>query len=114
MDTIAAWIQLLRPGTHTKAHRQVNSSVYHVFEGRGATVIAGVRFDWAEGDIFAIPSWAYHEHINASSTERAILFSIQDTPVLKALGKYREEALAVDNGYQKVTKVFPAGDLGNV
>jgi len=113
MDTIAAWIQLLRPGAHTKAHRQVNSSVYHVFEGRGATVIGGVRFDWEEGDMFAIPSWAYHEHINGSSTERAILFSIQDTPVMKALGKYREEALSTNNGYQKVTNVFDAGAPGN-
>ena len=64
MDTITAWIQMLRPGTHTRAHRQVNSSVYHVFEGRGATVIGGVRFDWEQGDIFVIPSWAYHEHLN--------------------------------------------------
>ena len=53
-----------------------------------------------------IASWAYHEHINASSTERAILFSIQDTPVMKALGKYREEPLGADSGYQKVTQLF--------
>src|SRR5665213_67295 len=105
MDTIAAWIQLLRPGIHTKAHRQVNSAVYHVFEGQGATVIGGVQFDWEQGDVFVGPSWAYHEHVNASSTERAILFSIQDTPVMKALGKYREEALSSDHGYQKVTKM---------
>jgi hypothetical protein len=33
---------------------------------------------------------------------------------MKALGKYREEALSADNGYQKVTKVFDAGVPGNV
>ncbi len=108
MDTITAWIQMLRPGTHTRAHRQVNSSVYHVFEGRGATVIGGVRFDWEQGDIFVIPSWAYHEHQNASQTERAILFSIQDTPVMKALGKYREEALGTNDGHQIVKESFDA------
>jgi gentisate 1,2-dioxygenase len=108
MDTMTAWIQMLRPGIHTKAHRQVNSAVYHVFEGRGATVIAGVRFDWEQGDIFVIPSWAYHEHVNASKTERAILFSVQDTPVLVALGKYREEALGADGGHQAVKEVFDA------
>ena len=91
----------------------MNSSVYYVFEGRGATVIGGVRFDWEEGDLFVIPSWAYHEHINGSSTERAILFSVQDTPVMKALGKYREEALVTKNGYQNVTSVFDVGVLGN-
>jgi len=39
-----------------------------------------------KGDIFVIPSWVYHEHINESRDERAILFSIQDTPILVALG----------------------------
>jgi gentisate 1,2-dioxygenase len=108
MDTITAWIQMLRPGIHTKAHRQVNSAVYHVFEGRGATVIGGVRFDWEMGDMFVIPTWAYHEHINSSKSDRAILFSIQDTPVLKALGKYREEALTANNGHQAVKESFDA------
>ena len=106
MDTMTAWIQMLRPGIHTKAHRQVNSAVYHVFEGEGATVIGGVSFDWEQGDIFVIPSWLYHEHINKSASERAILFSIQDTPVMKALGKYREEALRSNNGHQIVQGSF--------
>lgn len=108
MDTITAWIQMLRPGIHTKAHRQVNTAVYHVFEGRGATIIGGVRFDWEQGDIFVIPTWAYHEHLNASKTERAILFSIQDTPILVALGKYREEELSACGGHQEVKEVFDA------
>jgi hypothetical protein len=36
------------------------------------------------------------------------LFSIHDTPVLTALGKYREEALTASNGYQKVIESFAA------
>jgi gentisate 1,2-dioxygenase len=108
MDTMTAWIQMLRPGIHTRAHRQVNSAVYHVFEGEGACVIGGVQFDWEQGDMFVIPSWAFHEHINKSNSERAILFSIQDTPTLVALGKYREEALAANNGHQSVTGSFSA------
>ena len=106
MDTMTAWIQMLRPGIHTKAHRQVNSSVYHVFEGRGATVIGGTRFEWEQGDVFVVPSWAFHEHVNGSESERAILFSIQDTPVMMALGKYREEALKENNGHQAVKETF--------
>src|SRR5260370_39762015 len=97
-------MQMLRPGIHTKAHRQVNSAVYHVHEGRGATIIDGIRFDWEKGDIFVIPSWKYHEHINGSKDERAILFSIQDTPILVALGKYREEALSANGGAQIVRR----------
>lgn len=106
MDTMSCWIQMLRPGVHTEAHRQVTSSVYFVFEGRGATIIDGVRFEWEEGDAFVIPSWAWHEHANGSDEERAILFSIHDTPVMLALGKYREEAFAENEGRQEVTGAF--------
>jgi gentisate 1,2-dioxygenase len=31
-----------------------------------------------------VPSWAVHEHVNGSGDERAILFSVQDTPLLQA------------------------------
>lgn len=106
MQTMTAWVQMIRAGVHTRAHRQVNSSVYYVFEGSGATIIGGVRFDWEKGDIFVIPSWTFHEHLNESRSENAILFSIQDTPILVALGKYREEALVENAGHQTVTSIF--------
>ncbi|MHB8618557.1 MAG: cupin domain-containing protein, partial [Chloroflexota bacterium] len=91
IPTIACWAQMIRPGVHTQAHRQVTSKVYHVYEGSGYSVIGGQRFDWKKGDFFCVPTWAWHEHAN-EGTEPAYLFSIQDTPVLKALGLYREEA----------------------
>jgi len=96
---------MLRPGVHTQAHRQVNSAVYHVFEGRGHSVINGLRFDWERGDFFVLPPWAWHEHANEGKGE-AILFSIQDTPVIKALGLYREEAYQENDGHQRVTGIF--------
>jgi len=112
MRTMTCWIQMLRPGVHTQAHRQVNSAVYHVFEGRGSTIINGVRFDWSQGDMFVVPSWAWHEHCNAAADARAILFSIQDTPVMTALHKYREEAYPSNGGRQEVADVFaPSGLL---
>ena len=106
MKTISCWIQMLRPGVHTQAHRHVGSSVYCAFEGQGSTIIDDQRFDWQAGDLFVIPSWACHEHCNASTSERAILFSFNDSPVMKALGKYREEAYTDNNGRQEVTAVF--------
>ena len=53
-----------------------------------------------------MPSWAIHEHCNGSNDERAILFSIQDTPLLQALDKYREEAYTENDGHQVVSSVF--------
>jgi gentisate 1,2-dioxygenase len=105
LRTIGCYIQLLRPGVHTRAHRQTSSAVYHVFAGQGYSVIAGERFDWQQGDFFAVPPWAWHEHANASRDE-AILFSVQDVPVFEALGLYREEPYTEHDGQQAVTRVF--------
>lgn len=106
LKTMACWIQLLRPGVRTKAHRHTSSAVYQVFRGRGHSVINGRQFDWAEGDFLVIPAWAWHEHANAGEDE-AILFSIQDIPVMKALSLYREEPYAEHAGHQPVTSHFP-------
>lgn len=101
LPTIGCYIQMIRPGIHTQAHRQVNSAVYHVFEGRGYSIINGRRFDWERGDFFVVPPWAWHEHANEGK-EEAILFSVQDTPVMEALGLYREEAYEENGGRQTV------------
>jgi gentisate 1,2-dioxygenase len=77
-----------------------------VVQGTGETIIDGVRFTWERGDIITLPSWALHEHANTSSRDAAILFSIQDRPVLEALGLYREEAMTEGGGHQKVASTF--------
>ena len=106
LKTMACWIQLLRPGVRTKAHRHASSAVYQVFRGQGHSVINGQQFDWAEGDFLVIPAWAWHEHANAGDSE-AILFSIQDLPVMKALSLYWEEPYSENAGHQPVTSHFP-------
>lgn len=105
LKTMACWIQLLRPGIRTKAHRHTSSAVYQVFRGHGHSVINGQQFDWTEGDFLVVPAWAWHEHANAGDSE-AILFSIQDLPVMKALSLYREEPYAEHAGHQPVTSHF--------
>ncbi len=105
LRTMACWIQLIRPGVNTKAHRHTSSAVYQVFRGQGHSVINGQRFDWGEGDFLVVPSWAWHEHANDTDGE-AILFSIQDIPVMKSLSLYREEPYAENAGHQEVTAHF--------
>jgi gentisate 1,2-dioxygenase len=106
MPTMACLAQLFRPGEHTKAHRHTGSAVYHVVQGQGMTIIDGQRLNWNKGDIFALPPWALHEHANSSANADAVLFSIQDLPVLNALGLYYEEALSENGGEQEVTSTF--------
>jgi gentisate 1,2-dioxygenase len=105
LPTIGCRVQLLRRGQRLKTRRVTGTSVFCVTQGEGCTVINGQQFRWGKGDILALPSWALHEHANTGS-EDAILFSISDRPVMKALGFWREEALAEGGGHQAVTSVF--------
>jgi len=90
LPTMSCRVQMIRKGEKTKAKRVTGSSVFHVVQGRGRSLINGTAFDWEKGDILALPSWAQHDFAN-SGGEDAILFSISDRPVLEALGFYREE-----------------------
>ncbi len=102
MSTMGASMQLLRPGFVGKAHRHTGSFLYQVAKGSGYSIIDGRRFDWREHDIFCVPSWAWHEHANASQTEDACLFCFNDLPAIEGMGYYREEALADNGGHQPV------------
>ncbi|MEV6006999.1 cupin domain-containing protein [Streptomyces sp. NPDC051976] len=102
MPTMGAHIQLLRPGQATKAHRHTGSVIYTAAKGRGVSVIAGRRFEWKQGDIFCVPSWAWHEHANLDPSEDACLFSFNDFPVMNALSFTREESYTDNDGHQPV------------
>jgi gentisate 1,2-dioxygenase len=102
MQTMGASMQLLRAGEHTKAHKHTGSFVYQCAKGKGYSVINGKRFDWKERDIFCVPSWAYHEHVNLSETEDACLFSFNDLPVIEKLGLYQEKEYGENGGCQLI------------
>lgn len=91
LPTLSCWIQLLRPGQRTQSHRHTSTVLYHAFRGSGTTVINGQPFHWEKGDSFVVPLWHWHEHANRSASEDAILFSMNDAPVLKPFGLYREQ-----------------------
>jgi gentisate 1,2-dioxygenase len=82
---------MLRPGEVTKPHRHTSTAIYHAFRGSGFTVIGDTRFEWKQGDSFSVPLWNMHHHGNESH-EEAILFSMNDRPLMEALDFYREEA----------------------
>jgi gentisate 1,2-dioxygenase len=90
LPTLSCELQMLRPAEQTKSHRHTSTAVYHVFRGEGFTVIDDVRFDWEAGDSFTVPLWRWHHHGN-SGRDEAVLFVMNDRPVMDALGFYREE-----------------------
>ena len=88
--TIGCYIQMIRPEIKTMEHKENVHKIYHVFRGKGETIIDGKKFEWSDGDFFVVPSGSWHYHENTSKNP-AILFSLQDKPALKRLGLYRQE-----------------------
>lgn len=95
MPIIGCWAQMLRPGEQTRSHRHMGITVSHVVGGEGVTEVGrgedATKLEWSTRDCFFVPSWQWHQHRNASSTEPAFLFSVTDRPVMESLGVYRVE-----------------------
>lgn len=94
--TMSFHVQLLRPGEHTRSHRHTTGTAYCCIEGSGVTRVEGDEIAWGENDVFVIPSWYWHEHINASKSKDAVLYSVDDAPALDKLKLYREEGRTPD------------------
>jgi gentisate 1,2-dioxygenase len=90
LPTLGTALQMLRPGTRTRAHRHTGSAVYYAVRGAGRMRVEDQVFDWGAGDFVALPPWARHSHEN-NGAEPAILFQVNDFPVLQALGLHRTE-----------------------
>jgi gentisate 1,2-dioxygenase len=91
--TMSCEIQRFGRGVKYKSHRHTSTVLYHVFRGQGRTSIGECHLEWKKGDSFVIPLWQWHAHENIADDE-AILFSINDRPVMETLGLYREQALS--------------------
>jgi 1-hydroxy-2-naphthoate dioxygenase len=91
LPTMDCYVQLLKAGLTTQKHRQTSSAVYYVVEGEGTTLVGDRELNWSARDCFAVPNWLWHQHINRSRTQDAVLFCCSDQPMLQALNLYREE-----------------------
>ncbi len=86
MITMSLYMQRHRTGTKTRPVQTTSNQVYCVIEGEGTTTIDGEQFDWARGDVIAVPSWRPFSHAFSSD---ATLFSMTDEPALRMLGWLR-------------------------
>ncbi|MEZ5723714.1 MAG: cupin domain-containing protein [Paracoccaceae bacterium] len=87
MPTIRAEFHRLREGTETPVRREVGSTVFQVFEGRGAVVMNGETHQLNKGDIFVIPSWVAW---SLQAETQFDLFSFSDAPIIERLNFQRK------------------------
>ncbi len=82
-------------GRSVNHHHSTEAAIYYV-RGRGYSTIQYEsdpehRLEWAEGDLFGVPLWAWHQHINSSDTDTVRYLAVQDTLGLKAQGLHQIE-----------------------
>jgi gentisate 1,2-dioxygenase len=69
-------------GRATAPRREVGSTIFQVFEGRGSVVIDGNEHKLDIGDIFVIPSWVQW---SLQAETQFDLFRFSDAPIMERL-----------------------------
>jgi len=90
LPTLSCAMHRLAPRQRTGALRRSGNSIFVAFRGAGRSTVGDSKLDWAEGDMFVVPSWAPAAHTSEAGAD---LFELSDAPVLRALGLYREETV---------------------
>ncbi len=90
LPTIRTEMHRIRAATTTAARREVGSSVFQVFEGRGRVTVGEREWTVARGDLFVVPSWQPFSAA-AEPDEALDLFRFSDAPIFEALHLHRTE-----------------------
>jgi quercetin dioxygenase-like cupin family protein len=83
---ISMTIGWLDPGQSSNRHRHTYETILYILEGEGYSDIQGRRVDWKEGDAVYVPVWAWHNHVNTSTTGRARYLACENAPLLQNIG----------------------------
>lgn len=82
LPTIRAEFHRLRPGSQTRARRDVGSAVFQVFSGQALVEFDGNLHTVSTGDLFVIPTWT---RWSISTESGADLFAFSDAPIFERL-----------------------------
>ncbi len=63
-----------------RPHRHVSAAINYYFHGKGYSMVAGNRYEWAAGDLMlSAPGWVVHNH--AAYDDHVYELTIQDQPL---------------------------------
>jgi len=82
MPTLRAEFHRLRAGAATATRREVGSSVWQVFDGRGTVRVGDLEWAVDRGDLFVVPSWV---PLTVGADTGLDLFRFSDTPIFERL-----------------------------
>ncbi len=95
------------PGKSTESQRHLYEDVIYVLEGSGSTQVEFAdgqkrSFEWGPKSLFAIPLNAKHRHFNASGTQRALLVSTSDLPLV--MNTFHNEKFIFETDFEFVDR----------
>jgi gentisate 1,2-dioxygenase len=82
MSTIRAEFHRLRAGVRSPGRREVGSSVFQVFDGRGSVELGDQVCKLEKGDMFVVPSWI---RWSLQAESQFDLFRFSDAPIIERL-----------------------------
>lgn len=88
-----AHVAEIPPGTNKKAHRHLIDAIIYILKGRGYSLIWAEgeqpkRYDWTEGDLFAVPVNYWHQHFNLDPKNSARYLAITNINFMQGLGLF--------------------------
>jgi gentisate 1,2-dioxygenase len=93
--TLGGCAERLNARNSSPAVQETASSVYHIIEGSGHSLINSEIISWKKGDTFCIPSWHKYQHF--ADEETVYLYRFDDKPMLQALGFYRTAETEIES-----------------
>ncbi|MBI4334575.1 MAG: cupin domain-containing protein [Chloroflexi bacterium] len=104
--------QILEPGMKGGRHRHVREAIFYIIDGEGYEIHDGKRYDWAAGDIMAVPSYCDHQHFNPDPRLRSRMwYSIP--VVVEFMGIHWIEQIETGPGYRLAEGTQPVLGPGN-
>jgi len=96
-------------------HRHTVEAVIYILQGKGYSVIDGIKYPWEAGDLICVPVFAWHRHHNESKEDLIYLaattgpFSMATGIALYEEEKYPEYWVFAQKGEQAMKSLIPGG-----
>lgn len=76
-------------------HRHYYESMIYIIQGKGYSIVEGVKVEWEAGDVVYVPPWAWHQHFNTNPDKEVRYIASTNAPLLQNVGNIarREEAV---------------------
>ncbi len=95
--SLAASFIRLEAGTPLETRVNATSELYYVIQGSGVSKVGEQQIAWAQGDFFTLPGSAAQH----CSNDTAVLYWVNDSPLLEYLGVERKRARFTPTHYTR-------------